>query len=97
MKIGSISTVNELTSAMEEASKAIGLVSDKLDSEHVKELMKNLIKEDARLDMKQEMIGEAFDEIGENMTDEVEEDRLYKQILMEAGMKVEEEVKWVFK
>jgi charged multivesicular body protein 2B len=77
---------------MEDAAKAISLVSGKLDSDTLKQLMKTLSKEDARLDMKQDMVSDALDEIGEGMGNEMEENNLYQQILREAGMKVEDEI-----
>jgi hypothetical protein len=92
MRIGSIGTLNELSLAMEQAGRAIGLVSGNLDSEKLKDLIKTLTREDAKLDLKQDMIGETLDSIGEGLSNEVEEHKLYQQVLREAGMKVEEEV-----
>jgi charged multivesicular body protein 2B len=92
MRISSISTLNDLSSALNDAATAINLVSGKLDSETMKELMKTLVKEDARLDMKQDMLSDAMDIVGEGMSDETEENKLYQQILKEAGMTVEHEV-----
>lgn len=89
LRISGISTLNELTNAMEEASSAITKVSSKLDAGKLADLSKNLAKEDAKLDMKQEMLSDVLDGIGESMDDPVEQERLYQQVLQDVGIQVE--------
>ena len=89
LRISGISTLNELTNAMEEASSAITKVSSKLDAGKLAELSKSLAKEDAKLDMKQEMLSDVLDGIGESMDDPAEQERLYQQVLQDVGIQVE--------
>jgi hypothetical protein len=56
LRIGSLSSLNELSSAMEEASKAMCAVSNKIDTKKLNEMAKIMSKEDAKLDMKSEMV-----------------------------------------
>lgn len=96
LRISGISTLNELTNAMEEASSAITKVSSKLDAGKLAELSKNMAKEDAKLDIKQEMLSEVLDGIGESMDDPAEQERLYQQVLKDVGLQVEEAVNILF-
>ncbi len=93
LRIGGISTLNELSNAMEEAGKAITIVSGKLDSNKLANMAKTLAKEDAKLDMKQDMMQDILEGIGEGMDDPIAQDELYKQVLQEVGIEVGEEVK----
>jgi CRISPR/Cas system type I-B associated protein Csh2 (Cas7 group RAMP superfamily) len=90
LRIGSISTLNELSNAMEDASKAICAVSGKLDAGKLQEMAKVLSKEDAKLDMKSEMMSDILDGIGEGMDDPAEQEKLYQQVLKDVGLEVEE-------
>ena len=52
-------------------------------------MAKILAKEDFKLDMISDMMGEAMDSVGESMGNEEEEEELYNQVLAEAGVKIE--------
>ena len=56
LRIGSLGTMNELSHAMEEASKAMMAVSNNIDSKKLSEMAKIMSKEDAKLDMKSDMV-----------------------------------------
>jgi hypothetical protein len=92
LRISSISTLNELSNAMEEAGKAITTVSGKLDAQKLADMAKTLSKEDAKLDMKQDMMQDILDGIGEGMDDPVEQEKIYKQVLEEVGIDISAEV-----
>jgi hypothetical protein len=92
LRISSISTLNELSNAMEEAGKAITIVGAKLDAGKLAEMAKTMAKEDAKLDMKSDMMSEILEGIGEGMDDPVEQERIYKQVLEEVGIEVGSEV-----
>ncbi len=92
LKVGTVSSINELTTALEEAGKAITLVSGHLDAGKLSELSRGLAKEYAKLDMKQEYLSEILDNMGESMDDPVEQEKLYKQVLDDIGLQVEEMV-----
>jgi hypothetical protein len=90
IRVGSLSSLNELSIAMEEAGKAIMTVSSKLDAGKMQQLSKQLCMEDAKLDMKSEMMGEILDGMGESMDSEEQTDDIYNQVLQECGIKVAE-------
>jgi hypothetical protein len=99
LRISSVSTLNELSSAMEEAGKAISLVSGKLDTKKLADISKNLAKEDEKLNMKQDMMQDILEGLGESMDDPAEEERLYQQVLKDVGLEVEDIVscKYLFR
>ena len=88
IRVGSLSSLNELSVAMEEAGKAIMMVSSKLDAKKMQDLSRQLCMEDAKLDMKSEMMSEILDGMGEDTTEETDE--IYNQVLLEVGIKVAE-------
>ncbi len=90
IRIGSLSSLNELANAMEEAGKAIMTVSSNLDAGKMQQLSKQLCMEDAKLDMKSDMMGEILDNMGEDTSEETDE--LYNQVLEEVGIKVAENI-----
>lgn len=89
LRMSSISSLNELATAMEGASKAICLVSNKLDTNKLKNMAKEMYKEDAKLEMKQDMMSEVLDSLGEAMDDPAEQEELYKQVLADVGLEVD--------
>ena len=89
MRISSCSTLNELGDAMNNAAKAMTLVSNKLDTKKLQQMAKVLAKEDMKLDMKSDMMSDVMDSIGESMDNEEEQEELYNQVLAEAGVKIE--------
>ena len=90
IRVGSLSSLNELASAMEDAGKAIMVVSSKLDAGKMQQLSKQLCMEDAKLDMKSDMMSEILDGMGESMSTEDQTDEIYNQVLQECGIKVAE-------
>ena len=89
MRISSISSLNELSNAMEEAGKAITIVSSKLDSGKLANMAKTMAKEDAKLDMKQDMMQDILDDLGGEMDDPEEQEKLYKDVLCQVGLEVD--------
>ena len=92
MRISSCSTLNELGDAMTNAANAMTLVSNKLDPKKMQQMAKVMAKEDFKLEMISDMMGEAMDSIGESMGNEEEEEELYNQVLAEDGVKLEGEL-----
>ena len=92
MRISSCSTLNELGDAMNNAAKAMTLVSNKLDTKKLQAMAKVLAKEDMKLEMKSDMMSDVLDSLGESMDDEEEQEELYNQVLAEAGVKIEGEM-----
>ena len=64
---------------MDQTGKAMTLVSSKLDTQKLNAMAKTMIKEDSKLEMKQEMMQDVLDSIGENMDDPEKQEVLYKQ------------------
>ena len=92
MRISSCSTLNELGDAMNNAAKAMTLVSNKLDTKKLQAMAKVLAKEDMKLEMKSDMMSDVLDSLGEDMDNEEEQEELYNQVLAEAGVKIEGEM-----
>ena len=86
LRISSISSLNEIGNAMEQAANALTLVSNKLDTKKLNNMMKNMMKEDEKLEMKQEMMQDIMDSLGEGMDNKEEEEELYKHVLQEVGV-----------
>lgn len=92
MRISSCSTLNELGDAMTNATKAMTLVSNKLDEKKLAAMAKQLQKTDMMLDMKSDMMSDVMDSLGESMGNEEEEEEVYNQVLAEAGVKLDGEI-----
>lgn len=90
LKMTSISSLNELSTAMEETGKAMTTVSGKLDMNKLSQMAKSMAKEDSKLEMKQEMISDVLDNLGDEMDDPEEQEKIYKQVLNEVGLKFDE-------
>ena len=89
MRISSCSTLNELGDAMTSAAKAMTLVSNKLDPKKMQQMAKIMAKEDFKLDMISDMMGEVMEDMDANMVDEEQQEEIYNQVLAEAGVKIE--------
>ena len=90
LRIGSCASLNELGDAMSNCAKAMTLVSSKLDTKKIAQMGKELAKQDMMLEMKSDMMSEVLDSLDEG--NEEEEDELYNQVLMEAGVNMESEL-----
>ena len=90
LRIGSCSSLNELGDAMSNCANAMTLVSSKLDTKKLAEMGKMMAKQDMALDMKSEMMEEILDSLDEG--NEEAEEELYNQVLMEAGVNMQNEL-----
>ncbi len=90
LRIGSCASLNELGDAMSNCAKAMTMVSSKLDTKKIAQMGKELAKQDMMLEMKSEMMADVLDSLDEG--NEEEEDELYNQVLMEAGVNMENEM-----
>lgn len=86
LKLSSVSTLNEMSEAMANATKAMCLVSNKLDSAKLANLHKDMAMADGKLEMKQEMLNSVLEDIGEDMDDPIESEKVYQDILKEVGL-----------
>ena len=90
LRIGSCASLNELGDAMANCANAMTLVSSKLDTKKLAAMGKQLAKTDMMLDMKSDMMSDILDSLDEG--NEEEEDELYNQVLMEAGVNMQNEL-----
>ena len=90
LRIGMCNSLNELGDAMTNCANAMTLVSSKLDAKKVAELGRTMAKEDMKLDMKADMMSDVLDSLDEG--NEEEEDDIYNQVLIEAGMNAQNEL-----
>ena len=90
LRIGSCASLNELGDAMANCAKAMTLVSSKLDTKKLAQIGKTLAKQDMMLEMKSDMMSEVLDSLDDETEEEGEE--LYNQVLMEAGVKMQDEM-----
>ena len=61
---------------------------NELDAQKLNNMAKTMMKEDSKLEMKQDMMQDVLDSIGESMDDPEEQEALYKQVLSEVGLEV---------
>ena len=90
LRIGSCASLNELGDAMTNCAKAMSLVSSKLDAKKMAHMAKEMAKMDMQLEMKSDMMTEVLDSLDEG--NEEEEEELYNQVLMEAGVNTEKQM-----
>ena len=90
LRIGSCASLNELGDAMTNCAKAMSLVSSKLDAKKMAHMAKEMAKMDMQLEMKSDMMTEVLDSLDDG--NEEEEEELYNQVLMEAGVNTEKQM-----
>lgn len=89
LKLSTVSTLNEMSDAMENATKAMCLVSNKLDTGKLANLHKEMAMADGKLEMKQEMMNAVMEDLGNDMDDPVLQDQVYQDVLKEVGIEVQ--------
>ena len=92
LKLSSVSTLNEMSDAMANATKAMTLVTNKLDSSKLSNLHKEMAMADGKLEMKQEMLNSVLEDIGEDMDDPIESEKVYQDILKEVGIETKNQM-----
>ena len=90
LRIGSCATLNELGDAMANCANAMTLVSSKLDAKKLAHMAKEIAKQDMQLDMKADMMSDILESIDD--VNEEEEEEVYNQVLMEAGVNLAEQL-----
>lgn len=92
LRLSTVSTLNEMSSAMESASNAMCLVSNKLDPQKLQKMARDMELNSGKLEMNQEMMSSVLEDIGESMDDPIEEDKLYQDVLKEVGLEVQSQM-----
>lgn len=88
LRLSTVSTLNEMSDAMDSANKAMCLVSSKLDPQKLNAMAKQMAMSEGKLEMNQEMMSAVLEDIGENMDDPIQQDKLYEDVLKEVGIEV---------
>lgn len=92
LRLSTVTTLNEMSDAMENASKAMSLVSSKLDPKKLNNLAKEMAKSEGMLEMNSEMMAAVMEDIGDNMDDPIQLEEVYQNVLKEVGIEVEKEM-----
>ena len=85
-KVTVANTQNKVAEAMNAAGNAMKIANSAMDQKKYSEAMKNMMKQDQYLQMKQDMMEEGLEMFTDNMYDKEEADDIYKQVLEEAGV-----------
>jgi hypothetical protein len=85
-KVAVANTQNRVAEAMGAAGNAMQMANAQLNNQKFNEAMKNMMKQDQYLQMKQDMMEDGLDMFTDNMYDKEEADDIYKQVLEEAGV-----------
>ena len=85
-KIALANSSNRIAGAMGAAGNAIKIANSAMDHKKYNEVMKNMMKQDQYLQMKQEMMEDGLEMFTDNMYNKEEADDIYKQVLEEAGV-----------
>lgn len=92
LRLSTVSTLNEMSDAMENATKAMCLVSNKLDPQKLSQMAKEMQMSEGKLEMNHEMMSAVLEDIGENMDDPLEEEKVYQDVLKEVGIEVKNQM-----
>jgi DNA mismatch repair ATPase MutS len=92
LRLSTVTTLNEMSDAMENANKAMSLVSSKLDPQKLNQIAKEMAKSEAKLEMNSEMMNAVMEDIGDNMDDPIQEEEVYQDLLREVGIGVSKEM-----
>lgn len=89
LKLSSVSTLNDMYDAMANATNAMCMVSNKLDATKLSQMSREMAMADGKLEMKQEMLSSVLEEIGNDMEDPIESEKLFQDVLKEVGLDVQ--------
>jgi len=92
LRLSTVSTLNEMSDAMENATKAMCLVSNKLDPQRLTQMARDMQMSEGKLEMNQEMMSAVLEDIGDNMDDPIEEEKVYSDVLKEVGIEVSKQM-----
>jgi hypothetical protein len=91
LRISSLSSLEELSKAMEQAGKAISSVSGNQDTQQFLDMIETVYREEFKLECKQEMMIDILEGMTGRMDDSIEEQKIYEQVLMEIGLEIKDE------
>lgn len=88
LRISTVNTLNDMSEAMEGVNKAMSLASKNMDPKKLAALAKDMAMGEGKLEMNQEMISSVLDDMADNMGDPIEEEKIYQDVLKEAGLEL---------
>lgn len=81
-----------MADAMKGASKAMSSMNRQMNLPKIQQIMMEFEKESEVMDMKEEMMGDAIDDVMEDEEDEVESEEIVNKVLDEIGISLNQEV-----
>lgn len=90
MRLMGVSTLNDMYDAMANATNAMCMVSNKLDVTKLSQMSREMAMADEKLEMKQEMLSSVLEDIGNDMDDPMESEKIYQDVLKEVGLDVKD-------
>ena len=90
-KVGSAASYEHVSNAMQAAGNAMQMTNQRLDANKIKDLSKNMQKQNMKLEMNSDMMDDAL-----NFMDDIENDEeandIYNQVMAEAGYNTQKEM-----
>ncbi len=85
-----------MTDALKGVTKAMASMNKKIQLPAIQKIMMDFEKESEMMDMKQEMVEDAIDDVMEADGEEIESDEIVQQVLDEIGISLEDKVSPTF-
>lgn len=97
LRIQSLRSNQQMAEAMKGATKAMGTMNKSMNLPAISKIMREFEKESEVMDMKEEMMGDAVDEVmdDEEIGEEEEGDAILKEVLDEIGVGLGQQVSWI--
>lgn len=92
LRLSTLGSTAEMTKAMKGITRTMYYMNKRIDIPEMNKIMKEFMKQNEMMDMKEEMIGDALDDAMGDEEEEEEENDLIVQVLDEIGLKLGGEV-----
>eukprot|EP01097_Dermamoeba_algensis_P010277 TRINITY_DN751_c0_g1_i1.p1 TRINITY_DN751_c0_g1~~TRINITY_DN751_c0_g1_i1.p1 ORF type:complete len:154 (-),score=37.71 TRINITY_DN751_c0_g1_i1:233-694(-) len=86
MKMQTLQSTQAMASAMKGATRAMVMMNKQLNMPQIQRIVMEFEKQSEMMDMKEEMMGDAIDDVMEGDADEEETDQIVNQVLDEIGI-----------
>ncbi|KAL0488917.1 vacuolar protein sorting protein VPS2 [Acrasis kona] len=86
LQITTMASTQEMTMAMKKCGRVMAAMNKQMNMPEMQRIMREFAKESEVMDMKEEMVGDAIDDVMEGDNDEEEEEELVNQVLDEIGL-----------
>lgn len=85
----------QMAEAMRGATKAMSSMNRQMNLPKIQQIMMEFEKESEIMDMKEEMMGDAIDDVVEEEDDEIESEEIVNKVLDEIGISLNQEVRYL--